>query len=322
MITDVLFKRYPDQWLHSDRVPSDLVTVLRQAALVLHEDVAPHLPNRDQLFEVAHKRLARELGAAQLAPGQTYEERCIRFLGEVYDLWNDAHASPDTFFKLRLSLVELLFREAEARLHAEFPGGDLKQQLSLIQKRVSPKSRSSGERILETLVGGIREINERFKEARLPFEYHNGIIQRIDDALTAAQIETPFWTLISDPKWKNVDHDMKEATDRRGSAKDDAAFFALKALESTIKIISDDLRVTRGTERGASEYIDNLVSSRNGRYIEVWEAEALKQLFREIRNAQGHGAGSAKPPLLTIHQSTFVIETAMAWVKSLVRRKP
>jgi len=140
--------------------------------------------------------------------------------------------------------------------------------------------------------------------------------------LTAAQIETPFWTLISDPKWKNVDHDMKEALDRRDSAKDDAAFFALKALESTIEIVSDDLRVTRGTERGASEYIDNLVGSQNGRYIEVWEAEALKQLFRKIRNAQGHGPGSAKPLLLTIHQSTFVIETAMAWVKSLVRRKP
>ena len=112
-------------------VPLDLVTLLRQAALVLHEDIAPHLPDRDKLFEIAHKRLARELGIVQLAPGDTYEESCIRFLGEPYDLWNIAHGLPDDCFKLRLSLVELLFREAESRLGHEFRGGDLALQCAL-----------------------------------------------------------------------------------------------------------------------------------------------------------------------------------------------
>jgi hypothetical protein len=258
----------------------------------------------------------------EIAPGNTSEERCIRFLGEVYNLWNNAHGDADRFFKRQLSLIELLFREAEDKLRANAPNGNIKGWFSLLQKRTSPKGRSSQEVALEALVNGIEELNYRFKEANLPIEYHNGIIQRIDDSLTAREIEVPFWSLVSAPKWTNVDSDMKEAVDRRDGGKGDAAFYALKALESCIKIISHDLSRTRGTEKGAADYIDNLVAAKPQRFIDVWESNALKCLFRDLRNPQGHGAGSASQLVLTPHQSTYAIETAMAWVKSLVRRLP
>lgn len=322
MITDVLFKRYPERWLMGSGLPAELVTLVRQAALVVHQDIAPSFPDRDALFLGAHNRLARELGAMELYPGNTAEERCMRFLGEVHDLWNNAHGDADRFFKRQLSLIELLFREAEERLRSEAPNGNIKGWFSLLQKRTSPKGRSAQEGALEALIKGIDELNHRFKEVTLPFEYHNGIIQRIDDNLTSTEIETPFWALVAAPKWKNVDSDMKEAIDRRDGDKGDAAFFALKALESSIKIVSDDLNRTRGTEKGAADYIDNLVAANPQRFIEVWESNSLKSLFRDLRNPQGHGAGSAAPLVLTPHQSTFVIEAAMAWVKSLVRRLP
>ncbi len=319
MITDALFKRYPNQWLY-DKVPHELLKVLRQAAIILQEDVAPHISDRDRFFETSHKRLARELGGTQLAQGRSYEECSIRFISEQYDLWNDAHQPADFFFKIRLSLVELLFREAESRFPTKLQYDDLKTTFGLLGKLRIP--RSSSDLALESIVRSIDELNSRFKEAGLPFVYHNGIIQRSDDALTSEQIEAPFWQLVSDPKWKNVETDIKEAIDRRDSEKSDAAFFALRALESTIKILSEELGLTKGTENGASAFIDNLVSNRNGRFIEVWESEALRHLFREIRNVQGHGPGSALPLTLSPQQSTFVIECSMSWVKSLVRRKP
>lgn len=94
----------------------------------------------------------------------------------------------------------------------------------------------------------------------------------------------------------------------------------MKALESTIKIISDKRSLTKGSEKGASNYIDNLVSAKNGRLIEVWEADALKALFSSVRNPHGHGPGSEEMPSLSPPQENWVIESAMSWIKSLVVR--
>jgi hypothetical protein len=41
-----------------------------------------------------------------------------------------------------------------------------------------------------------------------------------------------------------------------------------RSLESTIKIISDEMQLTKGKEKGAHNYIDNL---RGAKLIEVWE---------------------------------------------------
>ncbi|GAB3261414.1 AbiJ-NTD4 domain-containing protein [Chitinimonas naiadis] len=321
MITDVLFKRYPERWIHQDRVPQNLALLIRQATLVLHDDVAAKLPNRAMLFEIPERRLARELGMMALGRAPTAEQNCIAFLGQPYDLWNDAHGDSDSFVKLRLSLIELLFREAEAILRSLSPKQDVANWWSLVRARVSPP-RTAIENALAATIQAVEELNSRFQQAGVPFEYHAGIIQRIDDLRTNAEIEQPFWALVSDPKFSNVEADIKEAIDRRDSGKSDAAFFAMKALESAIRILSDELGRTRSSERGAADFIDNLVAAKPDRFVDVWEAEALKSLFRELRNPLGHGAGSATPLALSPHQSTWAIEASMSWIKSLVRRKP
>jgi len=55
VIADVLFKRYPDRWIFIDGVPVELATLIRQAALVLYDDIASRMPNRARLFEVPEK---------------------------------------------------------------------------------------------------------------------------------------------------------------------------------------------------------------------------------------------------------------------------
>jgi hypothetical protein len=54
--------------------------------------------------------------------------------------------------------------------------------------------------------------------------------------MVAQEIEAPFWQLVADPKWTNVDHDFKETVDLRDTRGRDPALYAARALESTIKI--------------------------------------------------------------------------------------
>lgn len=113
---------------------------------------------------------------------------------------------------------------------------------------------------------------------------------------------------------------MKEALDRRDSNGKDPAIFAAKALESAIKIVSDTKGWTRGTEKGAAHYVDNLVSAANGSYLLAWEGDMLKDYFRKVRNSLGHGPGLEPMPELTLPQTDWAIEAAMSWVRSLIRR--
>lgn len=319
MITDVFYKRYPEAWHFGEGVPPEVAQIIRQAAIIMFDDVAPCIPDNAPLFERPDKQLARELGMSALGRYDS-ARNCAEFLDEPYDLWNDQHGRPEMFVKLRLSLIELLVRQAE-----EILKNYAAPQANTKGWRAAFKGKSQEpiiDRGLKALDEGVAELNRRFRAARMPFEYHNGIIQRIDDQLTNRQIDAPFWDLVSADKWKNVDVDMKEAFDRRDAGKSDAAFHALRALESTIKIISHDLGRTRGKERGASEFVDKLVAKNPDRYIEVWESDALKALFKDLRNPMGHGAGSSASIQLTAQQTTFVIESAMSWIKSLIRRMP
>ena len=112
---------------------------------------------------------------------------------------------------------------------------------------------------------------------------------------------------------------MKEAIDRRDGAGRDPAFYAARALESTIKIISDQKGWTHGGEKGAHSYIDNLGKKTSG-FIDRWEVDLLKSFFTDVRNPFGHGPGNAKMPSLRPQQTDLAIELCISWIKSLIKR--
>lgn len=164
-----------------------------------------------------------------------------------------------------MSLVEFLFATIESEITSpKAPAA------GLFKKTAEP---SINEDALKVLRNAIDELNHRAREARIPFNYHNGLFQLSSEDLTQSLVHDPFWHLVKDQKWQNIDIDMKEAIDRRDQKGRDVALYALKALESTIKIISYEKGWSRGSERSAANYIDNLVSANNGRFIEVWESE-------------------------------------------------
>jgi hypothetical protein len=294
-----------------------------------------------------HKRLSMELGLNSLSDlsyhfqttihGKPYTNSGVWGFDYVCKQWmlkdfNESE-SADQFIKERLSLVEIGFRKREEEIadaNAALPEKILKAKIDA--KRIpSPGVMRIPGNYVEALKninaklngefrGCVEELNTRFRQAGCGLNYHNGFIQRATDELTLEQVETPFWALVSDPKWENVDTDMKEALDLRDSEGRDPAFYAARALESTIKIVSDEKKWTTGKENGAHRFIENLASKRAGHFIDNWESEALKRFFTDIRNPFGHGPGSEKMPSLSPQQTDWAIETCMVWIKSIILR--
>jgi len=257
----------------------------------------------------------------------TYAQMVKGFLTKI----PDDLAMGDAWVKERLSLVELSYRYRGAQVvfaNQQFPRN--LAEAEALDRRPSSRIRVPGssvdaahllnQRMNNAFASAVSDLNERMRLAQYRLHYHNGFIQLSDDEITGAQISQPFWAIIADPRFSNVDLQIKEAIDRRDNRDRTAAFHAVCALESCIKIISDLKGWTLGNEKGAANYIDNLVSKKNGRFIEPWEAEMLKAMFSGIRNPFAHGPGQAEMPSLSSEQTNWAIETSMTWCKSLLRR--
>jgi hypothetical protein len=345
MLTDIFAHRYaqPRMW---ETFYEEHRRLLVQGYQLLN-DICPYFvdgkvdKHGKDFWKRIHDLLARELGLKELTPQywgfydnqnswrsleNNGAERCEKWMLTPFD----GKMSADRFAKERLSLVEIGFREHEnfvASLNAQLAANiamaeEFDRSFGNGGSLRVPGNRADGVRAANASLNAkfqtaVNELNARFRQANCQLHYHNGFIQISDDQTVAQEIETPFWKLVAEPKWHNVDHDMKEAIDLRDAGGRDPALYAARSLESTIKIISDEKQLTTGKEKGAHNYIDNL---RGAKLIEVWEMEALKHFFTKVRNPFGHGPGSAPMPSLTDHQTNWAIENSMIWIKSLIRR--
>jgi hypothetical protein len=344
MLTDIFARRY-EQSRMWDTFSEEPRRLLVQGFQLLN-DICPYHVNGTEnaqgkiFWTQIHDLLARELGLKELSPQQwgyydaqkhwwsgryTTVQMCEKWMQESFD----GKISADRFIKERLSLIEIGFRQHEsfvAELNAQLSDNITKAEMfdQRGQRRGLRVPGSSAARVRAANASlnvkfqmAVNELNTRFRQADCQLHYHNGFIQISQDQTVAQEIETPFWNLVAEPKWQNVDHDMKEAIDLRDTGGRDPAFYAARSLESTIKIISDEKKLTTGKEKGAHNYIDNLMGAK---LIEVWEMDALKHFFTKVRNPFGHGPGAAPMPSLTEHQTNWAIENSMIWIKGLIRR--
>ena len=354
MLTDIFAERYANRqlWDAFTEVESKLLV---QCFRIVDEQLMPsyYYDSKENPAAVAkwkslHDRLSMEFGLQELGQ-RFYSYQTTGFGGKPYQVsgnygWNVACKSfvcaaftgavaADRFIKERLSFIELAFRDRDeelqvinSKLPTEIVRARLHDKTAPAKAMRLPGSREEGvkaynAKLNKDFAASVEELNERLRRAVTKLDYHNGFIQVASDALAEEQVERPFWALVAgDPKWKNVDIDMKDALDRRDSNNRDPAFYAARALESTIKIISDEKGWTHGGEKGAGNYIDNLASKKNGNFIKDWEASALRNFFSSVRNPLGHGPGSAEMPELSEQQTDWAIETCMSWVKSLIER--
>jgi len=87
----------------------------------------------------------------------------------------------------------------------------------------------------------IEELNQRFLENDLGYQYRNGRIIRIDSEYTHSEIVRPALQLLNEPEFKPaMDEFLKGHEDYRRGRYEDAINEALKAFESTMKIICEN----------------------------------------------------------------------------------
>lgn len=352
MLTDIFAYRYQDHRIWETY--SELEARMLNQAFGVIKEIFPYWSSdgkeneaEKQKWKGLHDRLAHELGVDELSKRYYSYYQKNAFGTDVhhsgFNSWiyvcesfvkaacPPGHPDPDRFIKERISFIELAFRlrgDEIVALNANLPRAlseASKMENDYAKRRIFAPGRhvdgvkAFNTRVNETFAAQVSELNERFRRARAPLTYHNGFIQVARDDLIEKNIAKPFWDLVADPIWSNVDIDIKEAIDRRDSNDKDPALFAAKALESAIKIISDKKGWTHGKEKGAAHYIDNLMNKANG-FIGVWEGEMLHDYFRKVRNTLGHGPGSAPMPVLTAEQTDWAIEAAMSWIRTLIRR--
>jgi hypothetical protein len=344
MLTDIFARRYEQarMWESFSEEPRRLLV---QGCQLLN-DIRPYYVDGKEnehgkdFWRRIHDLLARELGLKELSPEywgfydkQNQWQGFYNTTVQMCEKWMlvpfDGKMSADRFVKERLSLVEIGFREHEkfvaglnAKLAENIAAAELFDRRGERKGLRVPGNSADAVRAANVSLNAkfqmaVDELNGRFRQADCQLHYHNGFIQISEDQTVVQEIETPFWKLVAQPKWHNVDHDMKEAIDLRDTGGRDPAFYAARSLESTIKIISGEKQLSTGKEKSAHNYIDKLMGAK---LIEVWEMEALKHFFTKVRNPFGHGPGAAPMPSLTDHQTNWAIENSMIWIKSLIRR--
>jgi hypothetical protein len=354
MLTDVFFRRYEKRQLF-DAVGQKEHALFVQAYRIVNEQIWKYYGYEKKVDERVkaiwtglHDRLTMEIGIKELSPkyysyqtewmGKPYTNSGWNAMNSVVETWLTLKFSdgldPDVFVKRRLSFVELAFREREgqvAQINANLPLAKQQAAWQDAQSRrmVIPgataqtgpeRAQAENDRINAEFFGHVNELNERFKQAGMPLHYHNGYIQITQDAQVQKLVEQPFWDLVKAPKWANVSTDMAEAIDRRDGAQRDPSFYAAKALESTIKIISNEKKWSTGNEKGVADFLNHLEAKANGPFVEPWERQLIQKFFSDVRNDLGHGPGSAQMPNLTPQQVDYTIEFCMSWVKSLINR--
>ena len=355
MLTDIFLNRYADVPLWNRFLDQDR-RFLVQAFRIIGEQVYPYYRDGQicemakKKWETIHARLSTELGLKELSRSYYSVESIYNgkpYTNQGFFEWNivcehfvcttgDSSIPPDQFMKERISFFEIAFRELYTDVqqsNEKLPGEVLEferrsaahsgRRIRVPNTRDDPNPtwlEAQNRGLNERYDSAVEEFNTRARQAHYPLHFHNGFIQITNDELINSEIEQPFWGVVSDPIWKNVDTDMKEALDRRDTDQRDPALYAAHALESTIKIISDKKGWTHDGETGAHNYLDNLGSVKNGTFIESWEKQMLKNLFTHVRNPFAHAPGGADMPELTPAQTDWAIETCMVWIKALIQR--
>lgn len=347
MLTDIFANRYSKVRIWEKFGEAER-RLLVQTFRLLNEQVCPYWVGGHEsiggkeFWTDIQNRLSMELGLTSLSDLYTYTRAwggsnhtvphrlsiikvCENWMLKEFD--GLVHA--DQFVKERLSLVEIGFRkrgEAIAAENAELPErisrasasrrkrsglhvpGDPVTNMKALNNSINTKFKEA-----------VDELNTRFNQAQCDLHYHNGFIQRAEDEFVSEHVEVPFWNLVADPKWKNVDIDMKKSLDSLDSDTGDPAFYAIRALESTLKIVSDEQGWPHSGEANASRHIDYL-ASKKVRFLENWEACILKEIFAKIRNPLGHGSGNKEILELDKHQTDWVLKSCMVWIKSIICR--
>ncbi|MDP8226866.1 MAG: hypothetical protein P9L89_04405 [Candidatus Celaenobacter polaris] len=193
-----------------EKIPNPLrvqiVHIIRDA-IGIDKGLYGQINRRNEAYEFIHTTLCREYGVFTLGKGdygETNEECILDFLLHEVNI------------EKVLDVVELTFRFIENFI-----------KINLSQYKSSTK-------IAITPDGAVEELNERFKEHGVGYQFVGGVIIRVDSTYIHSEVVKPVLNLLWNNKFQGANDEYLHAHEnyRQGKNKE-----CLKAFESTMKII-------------------------------------------------------------------------------------
>ena len=170
---------------------------------------------------IVRRSMVKEIGKFDLAGNQDPFRDCEQFMQEERDS------------DLVLSLIEIVFVLAHSR------GNDYVDH--------------------RDLEAASDELNHRFREHQLGYQYHSGQIVQMDSDYLHSEAVEPALSLLAARGFKGASEEFLKAHRhyREGNYRE-AIGQALNAFESTMKVICDERRLTYGHKDTASKLIEKL----------------------------------------------------------------
>jgi hypothetical protein len=169
----------------------------------------------------------------------------------------------------------------------------------------------------------IEELNHRFREAALGYQYEAGEIIRVDSQYVHAEVVKPALQLLSDPRFAGAQEEFLAAhTHYRAGEYKDCVTDALNAFESTLKAICD----ARGWQYAKGARASDLIKvARNNKLLPDYLDNSFDQLIAtlqsglpKVRNEAGaHGQGAA-PRETPSYVAAYALHLAAAKIVLLV----
>ena len=188
-------------------VYNEIPNKLRIQIIYIMEDM---ISEYDSIWEDAYKIMLRELGKLYLVHSGNYNamSQCKQY---ILSEKNYSHV---------LDIVEVIFSLADDRKPTE--------------GFITPGQKVSVNKAIE-------ELNYRFRESSIGYEYVNKQIIRVDRELTHSEIIKPALQLLYEEKFKGANDEFLKAHEYyREKAYKDAILYAGKAFESTMKTICEN----------------------------------------------------------------------------------
>jgi hypothetical protein len=278
----------------------------RQVVHIWHDAVGvyrlfmrDYLPHENyQLWWGIHNLLAREMGLFELSPGLTPDpfEKCKNFL-----------LNEGTPIDHLLDLIELTFRVIDETIREDFEQHPNYRELNVSQ---SPDD-------------AINELNHRFREHAIGYQFEGGQIIRVDSKFVHAEVVVPALGLLSDSNFAGPEQEFRSAHEhyRRQEYKD-AIVDALNSFESTIKSICDIRGWNYSKTASARDLIKVIFDNQLiPQYLEN-HFSGLRQVLETgvptVRNkTSGHGQG-ATPTNVPEHFAAYVLHLTASNIVMLI----
>jgi len=237
-----------------------------------------------------HDKLCRELGVFVLSGGDYADSRCQNYL-----------LGADTLGAL--DMIELTFKGIDGIVRAQ-------------------NWCHSVSGVTQTPDDAIAELNARFREHGVGYQFSNGMLVRIDSELIHAEVVKPALSLLSEPGFEGAQQEFLNAHDhyRHGKAKE-AMGEALKALESTMKAICSARGWTLPSRATASALIG--IMKEKGIFPPELESHlsglrsAMESGLPTVSNPNRHGQG-ATPVDVAPHVVAYALHLCASNIVFLV----